>query len=166
MAGADAVERPTGLSGIFAFMYGDFLGQLVVAPLLVLVLVMLNNLQRCLRVWLWFDVVGDQRVASQPRTPGHAYRICQAAVRDASRSQSIRRLLIRIDVSPGNGHHLAVRIQIDVEASPFLEVPFEVHPLPTITDRVLAQQGSYTVEALQPGVRHLIHFEEDSGSLL
>lgn len=94
------------------------------------------------------------------------YRICQAAVRDASRSQSIRRLLIRIDVSPGSGHHLAVRIQIDVEASPFLEFPFEVHPLPAITDRVLAQQGSYTVEALNPGVRHLIHFEEDSGSLL
>ena len=94
------------------------------------------------------------------------YRICQAAVRDASRSQSVRRLLVRIDVAPGTEHRLEVNIQIDIEASPFLEFPFEANPLPAITDRVLAQQGNYWVEPLTPGVRHRVRFEEDPASLL
>jgi two-component system sensor histidine kinase UhpB len=94
------------------------------------------------------------------------YRICQAAVREASRSQSVRRVLVRIDVTPGAAHRLEVHVQIDIEASPFLDFPFEANPLPAITDRVLAQQGEYSVEPLSPGARHRIRFEEDSASLL
>ena len=94
------------------------------------------------------------------------YRICQAAVRDASASPSIRRVLIRVDVGPGTDARLEVQIQIDVEPSQFQEFPFEPHPLPAITDRVVAQQGSYWIEPLNPGVRHKIRFEEDPTSLL
>jgi two-component system sensor histidine kinase UhpB len=94
------------------------------------------------------------------------YRICQAAVRDASQSPSIRRLLVRIDVMPGEERRTVVLIQIDIEASPFLDFPIEPVPLAVITDRVMAQQGSYWVEALAPGVRHRIRFEEDAASLL
>jgi two-component system sensor histidine kinase UhpB len=87
------------------------------------------------------------------------YRICQAAVREASRSQSVRRVLVRLDVLPGLGELYQVQLQIDIEASTF-GVPFEPHPLPAITDRVVAQQGSYWIEPLSPGVRHTVHFAE------
>lgn len=30
-------EKPPGMAGVFAFLYGDFVGQLILAPLLVLV---------------------------------------------------------------------------------------------------------------------------------
>ncbi len=94
------------------------------------------------------------------------YRICQAAVREACRSQGNRRVLVRIDVGPGNGQRLEVQIQIDIEASQFLDFPFETHPLAAITDRVLAQQGEYWIEPLTPGVRHKVRFEEDPSALL
>ena len=94
------------------------------------------------------------------------YRICQAAVRDASRSQSIRRLLLRVDVLPGVDARLQVQMQIDIELTPFVEFPIEPNPLPAITDRVLAQQGSYWIELLSPGIRHRIQFEEGGDSLL
>lgn len=93
------------------------------------------------------------------------YRICQAAVRDASRSQSIRRVLLRVDVLPGSDNRLQVQMQIDFEATPFLDFPIEPNPLAAITDRVLAQQGSYWVEMLSPGVRHRIQFEEGGENL-
>ena len=88
------------------------------------------------------------------------YRICQAAVREASRSQSVRRVLVRLEVAPGAGEGRAVLLQVDIEASPAGDVPFESQPLPAITDRVVAQQGSYWLEPLSPGVRHRVRFEE------
>lgn len=91
------------------------------------------------------------------------YRICQAAVRDASRSQSVRRLLLRVDVLPGSDNRL--QIQIDIEATALLDFPIDPNPLAAITDRVLAQQGSYWVEMLSAGVRHRIQFEEGGDSL-
>jgi two-component system sensor histidine kinase UhpB len=94
------------------------------------------------------------------------YRICQAAAREAARSQSIRRLFIRVDVVPGNDGLLEVTMQIDIETTTFQGIPFETHPLPAITDRVVAQQGSYWVEPLSPGVRHHIRFAEDPATLL
>ena len=94
------------------------------------------------------------------------YRICQAAAREAARSQAIRRVLVRIDVGPGPDGHLEVVMQIDLEATPYLEFPLEPHPLPAITDRVVAQQGAYWVEPLSPGVRHRVRFEEDPATLL
>lgn len=39
-------------------------------------------------------------------------------------------------------------------------------PLPAITDRVVAQQGDYWSEPLNPGGRHKIRFEEDPATLL
>ena len=88
------------------------------------------------------------------------YRICQAAVREATRMESVPRVAIRIDVAPGEGHRLLVEVLIEIQASPFSEFPVEPNPLPGISDRVLAQGGSYVVEPLAPGVRHHIHFEE------
>jgi glucose-6-phosphate-specific signal transduction histidine kinase len=88
------------------------------------------------------------------------YRICQAAVREASRSQSVRRVLVRLDVSPGIDELFEVELQIDIEATSRGGMPFEPHPLPAITDRVVAQQGSYWTEPLSPGVRHKVQFAE------
>jgi two-component system sensor histidine kinase UhpB len=87
------------------------------------------------------------------------YRICQAAVRDATRQESARKLRLKIDVMPGTAHRLAVEIQLDLEASPFLEMPLELTPLPAISDRVLALRGEYLVERLSPGIRHHVRFE-------
>jgi two-component system sensor histidine kinase UhpB len=94
------------------------------------------------------------------------YRICQAAAREAVRSQAIRRLFVLVDVGPGQDDQIEVRMQIDFEATSFQQFPFEPHPLPAITDRVVAQQGAYWVEPLSPGVRHRVRFEEDPATLL
>jgi two-component system sensor histidine kinase UhpB len=94
------------------------------------------------------------------------YRICQAAVRSTADMTSVRRLQIKLDVMPGLTQNLQVEIQIDIEVSPFLEYPLEPHLLPAIADRVLAQQGSYTVTALNPGIRHHVHFENHGSGIL
>jgi two-component system sensor histidine kinase UhpB len=88
------------------------------------------------------------------------YRICQAAVREASRSPSTRKVQVRIDVLPAATDRIEVQMRLDIEASPFLEFPLEPHALAGITDRVLAQQGSYWVETLAPGISHRIRFED------
>ncbi|KFN43913.1 MASE1 domain-containing protein [Arenimonas oryziterrae] len=89
------------------------------------------------------------------------YRICQAAVSEATRMESVHRVFIKLDVMPGQIHRLQVEVLIEIESSPFVEFPIEANPLPAISDRVLAQRGSYVVEALSPGVRHLVRFEEE-----
>jgi two-component system sensor histidine kinase UhpB len=96
------------------------------------------------------------------------YRICQAAVREASRSASTRKVQVRIDVEPSTRERVEVQMQLDIEASPFLDAPLDPHPLAAITDRVLAQQGAYWVEVLAPGpgVRHRIRFEHAAAPLL
>jgi two-component system sensor histidine kinase UhpB len=96
------------------------------------------------------------------------YRICQAAVREASRSAATRKVQVRIDVAPAAGDRVEVQMQLDVEASPFLEFPIDPHPLAAITDRVLSQQGAYWLESLAPlpGVRHRIRFEHVAAPLL
>lgn len=88
------------------------------------------------------------------------YRICQAAVRDATRQESARRLRLKLDVMPGTGQLLEVEITLELEASPFLQFPIELAPLPAISDRVLALGGTYDVERLgtPPGVRHHVRF--------
>jgi two-component system sensor histidine kinase UhpB len=87
------------------------------------------------------------------------YRICQAAVREATQTESMRRLRVKLDVMPGSAHRLRVELQLDLEASPFLEYPIEPVPLPAISDRVIALGGRYEVSALAPGVRHHVDFE-------
>jgi two-component system sensor histidine kinase UhpB len=108
---------------------------------------------------------GGQLEALNDDTQTTVYRICQAAVRDASRSESIRRLGVRVDVLPAEDGRIEVQIQLDIEATPFLDFPIDPHPLAAITDRVLAQQGSYWVEPLSPGVRHQVRFEQASRHL-
>lgn len=93
------------------------------------------------------------------------YRICQAAVREASRSASIRRLRVQVDVAPVGNERLEVQVLVDIEAMPSAVIAPEPHPLAAITDRVLAQQGDYWVEALDPGVRHRVRFEQDGPRL-
>jgi two-component system sensor histidine kinase UhpB len=87
------------------------------------------------------------------------YRICQAAVREATRHESTRRMKLKLDVMPGGAHSLQVELVLDLEASPFLEMPLELAPLPAISDRVLALGGRYEVERLAPGVRHCVSFD-------
>lgn len=94
------------------------------------------------------------------------YRICQAAVREATRAESVRRVALRVDVLPGQRDRLRVAIVIDIEVSPFVDFPVEPTPLPAISDRVLAQAGQYQVMALSPGVRHQVAFDEPDSSLL
>jgi two-component system sensor histidine kinase UhpB len=68
-----------------------------------------------------------------------------AAAVDARRDGAHRR-------AAGATNRIEVQMRLDLEASPFLEFPLEPHALPAITDRVLAQQGSYWVESLtSPG---------------
>jgi two-component system sensor histidine kinase UhpB len=93
------------------------------------------------------------------------YRICQAAVREASRNQSIRRVEVKIQVGAAERGHHDVQMQIDIEALSLLDFPSEPLPLAAITDRVLAQQGRYWVEPLAPGVRHCVRFSEDATAL-
>jgi two-component system sensor histidine kinase UhpB len=94
------------------------------------------------------------------------YRICQAAVRSTSDMESVRRVFIKLDVMPGSTQVLQVEIQIDIDVSPFMEYPLEPHLLPAIADRVLAQDGSYLVEALDPGLRHLVRFENHGNGMI
>jgi two-component system sensor histidine kinase UhpB len=89
------------------------------------------------------------------------YRICQAAMREASRSQAVRRVLVRLDVAPGMGGQREVQLQVDIEGLPFGDFQNATSPLPAITDRVVAQQGDYWIEPLSPGVRHRIRFAEE-----
>jgi glucose-6-phosphate-specific signal transduction histidine kinase len=87
------------------------------------------------------------------------YRICQAAVREASRGQAVRRLGVQVSVQPGNAGRLHVQIDIELEGRDAVLAPLA---LPAITDRVLAQQGSYWVEETASGICHRVRFEEDA----
>jgi two-component system sensor histidine kinase UhpB len=89
------------------------------------------------------------------------YRICQAAMRDATRSQSVRRVALRLEAAPVAGGAMQVSLQVDIEASPLGDFPLSSGPLPSVTDRVVAQQGHYWIEPLSPGVRHRIRFAEE-----
>jgi len=89
------------------------------------------------------------------------YRICQAAVREAARGQAVRRLDVQVQVAPGAPGRLDVSIDIEVEGrGPALDP----QPLPAVTDRVLAQQGRYWIEATPLGLRHRVQFEEDAAT--
>jgi len=94
------------------------------------------------------------------------YRICQAVVREASRSQSVRRVLVRLEVMAGEERALEVALQLDIEASPQGDFPMATSPLPAITDRVVAHLGSYWLEPLSAGVRHKVRFTEEAATEL
>ena len=89
------------------------------------------------------------------------YRICQAAVRECSRDQGVRRLGVHVEVQPGDAQRLSIAIDIEVDSQAPAPEPA---PLPAVTDRVLAQQGRYWVEETPQGVRHRVRFGEDAAT--
>lgn len=56
-----------------------------------------------------------------------------------------------VDISPAQPQRIEVSMCIDMQAEPVVGFPIAPHPLPAITDRVLAQQGAYRVEPLHRG---------------
>ena len=82
-------------------------------------------------------------------------------MREASRNTAVRRVLVRLQVTTGEDRLQVVELQVDIEALPFGDVHVATEPLPAITDRVVAQQGSYWLEPLSPGVRHKVRFTEE-----
>lgn len=81
------------------------------------------------------------------------YRICQAAVREAVRLETVRQFGLDVAVEGGR-----VLLALDIEYSPYAS---ELPPpalLPAIRDRVLAEHGRYVVEPLVQGQRHRVEF--------
>lgn len=87
------------------------------------------------------------------------YRICQAAVREAVRLETVRRLCLHLDVAaqPGGAGQRVVLL-IDIEFSPYAQHLPALQPLPSISDRVLAEHGRYELEPLVHGQRHAVRF--------
>lgn len=85
------------------------------------------------------------------------YRIVQAAVREAVRLQVVARFGLSLDVSP-EGSAKKVGLQMDLEFSPHARSEPPMQALPAIFDRVLAEHGSYALEPLVQGQRHVVRF--------
>jgi glucose-6-phosphate-specific signal transduction histidine kinase len=100
--------------------------------------------------------IGDLRDDAQTTV----YRICQAAVREATRTPSVRRVLVRLEVAPCGQGALEVTLQVDLEGAAPGDVALASSPLPAINDRVVAHLGGYWLEPLSPGVRHKVRFAE------
>ncbi len=91
------------------------------------------------------------------------YRICQAAVREAVRLETVRRFALQLQVAPRPGLGHAVSLQMDIEFSPYSQQLPPLLPLPAISDRVLAERGRYWQAPLEHGQRHAIEFDAESG---
>jgi two-component system sensor histidine kinase UhpB len=90
-----------------------------------------------------------------------AYRICQAAVREAVRLPWVRLFRLRLEVSPRPGLGQAVEQVMDIEFGERASPLPPLAPLPPIFDRVLAEGGQYRQEPLQQGHRHAVAFQTD-----
>ncbi|MBW8312080.1 MAG: hypothetical protein K0M64_08615, partial [Rhizobium sp.] len=86
------------------------------------------------------------------------YRICQAAVREAVRLEMVRRFALRLSVSPSEGAGHDVALGLDLEFSPYAQHVPPPQPVPGISDRVLAEHGSYDIEPIVHGHRHEVRF--------
>lgn len=86
------------------------------------------------------------------------YRICQAAVREAVRLETVRNFGLQLHVGDPGPEGRAVDLRIDLEFSPYAQHLPSLQPLSAIRDRVLAEHGRYTVEPLVHGQRHVVHF--------
>ena len=86
------------------------------------------------------------------------YRICQAAVREAVRLETVRRFGLQLHVGETGADGRPVDLRIDLEFSPYSEHLPPLQPLPAIRDRVLAEHGRYTLEPQVHGQRHVVHF--------
>jgi two-component system sensor histidine kinase UhpB len=87
-----------------------------------------------------------------------AYRICQAAVREAVRLDIVSRFALGLEVTAGEAGDQAVALCLDIEFSPHARALPALQPLPAIFDRVLAEHGSYQLEPLVHGQRHVVRF--------
>jgi len=86
-----------------------------------------------------------------------AYRIVQAAVREAVRLQGVVRFALALEVMP-DGPGQNVRIWMDIEFTDHAHNPPPMLALSAIFDRVLAVHGRYVLEPLVQGQRHRVHF--------
>ena len=92
-----------------------------------------------------------------------AYRICQAAVREAVRLDMVHRFALDLEVTLREGGGQAVALCLDFEFSPHARALPALQPLPAIFDRVLAEHGSYQLEPLVHGQRHRVNFDAGGG---
>lgn len=115
------------------------------------------------------EMLEDGNIVFEPRFTGPvdqldddartaAYRICQAAVREAVRLDTVRRFGLDLEVSAREGGGQAVVLCLDIEFSPYARALPALQPLAAIFDRVLAEHGRYELEPLVHGQRHRIHF--------
>ena len=81
------------------------------------------------------------------------------STREASRGQAVGRVGVQVSVQPGAAGRLQVEIDIELDTR---EPALAPTALPSITDRVLALQGSYWVDASDAGICHRVRFEEDA----
>ena len=116
------------------------------------------------------EMLEDGNIVFEPRFTGPvdqldddartaAYRICQAAVREAVRLDTVRRVALDLEVTPREGGGQAVSLNLDIEFSPYARALPPLQPLPAIFDRVLAEKGRYQLEPLVHGQRHAIRFD-------
>lgn len=87
------------------------------------------------------------------------YRICQAAVREAVRLETVRNFGLQLHVGEHGPEGRPVDLRIDLEFSPYAQHLPPLLSLAAIRDRVLAEHGRYTVEPLVHGQRHVVHFQ-------
>ena len=87
------------------------------------------------------------------------YRIIQAAVREAVRLETVRRFGLQLQVGEAGDARRRVDLRVDIDYSPYAEHLPPLQPLPAIFDRVLAEHGSYELEPLVHGQRHVVRFE-------
>ncbi|HEU0153526.1 MAG TPA: MASE1 domain-containing protein [Arenimonas sp.] len=120
------------------------------------------------------EMLEDGNILFEPRFTGPvdqldddartaAYRICQAAVREAVRLESVRRFAVDLAVSARDSGGQEVALCLDIEFSPYARAVPALQPLPAIFDRVLAEHGSYQLEPIVHGQRHLVRFEAGTG---
>lgn len=87
------------------------------------------------------------------------YRMCQAAVREAVRLETVRHFALRLAVAAEPAATAQqVELLVDIDYSPYAQHLPALQPLSAISDRVLAQHGHYTLEPLVHGQRHAIRF--------
>ncbi|WP_460457195.1 MASE1 domain-containing protein [Arenimonas alkanexedens] len=92
-----------------------------------------------------------------------AYRICQSAVREAVRLESVCRFSLGLEVTPqARGGHV-VALCLDLAFSPAVTALPALEPLSPISDRVLSERGSYLLEPLPHGQRHRVSFSTGVG---
>jgi two-component system, NarL family, sensor histidine kinase UhpB len=120
------------------------------------------------------EMLEDGGISFEPRFTGPVdtlnddartavYRICQAAVREAVRLETVQRFALQLQVAPRPWLGHGVALLLDIEFSPYVQQMPPLQPLPAIFDRVLAERGRYWQEPLPHGQRHAVGFDAEPG---